>query len=109
MASASVSAAAGLERADCLGSVGRRWANYPITAHPKRRMHSIPLRVVLRQSGSCSIQHERGARDREAFKSCTTQSGQINSDRSAVDSAGKKNAESTPVMYPSPNRIVGLG
>jgi len=50
MASASVSAAAGLDKADCLGSVGRRWANSPITAHPKRRMHGIPLRVVPRQA-----------------------------------------------------------
>src|SRR5271165_3603376 len=46
MASASVSAAAGLDKAGCLGSVGRRWANSPITAHPKRRMRGIPLRVV---------------------------------------------------------------
>src|SRR6266850_2990343 len=59
MASASVSAAAGLERADCLCLVGRRWANSPITAHPQRRMQRIPLRVVPWQALVAQIKCDR--------------------------------------------------
>src|SRR5260221_2251055 len=81
MASASVSATAGLDKADCLGSVGRRWANSPITAHPKRRMHGIPLRVVQ-------------------FKPQGSQVPTLNpGQRKLLNQAGKKKAENTPVMH----------
>src|SRR5262249_55480446 len=46
MASASVSVAGNLPLLACLGSVGRFRANGPVAAHPNRRMHQIPFRVV---------------------------------------------------------------
>src|SRR6266700_3159976 len=103
MASASVNGAAGLEPANCFDSVGRRWANSPITAHPKRRMHAIPLRVVqLSPQGSYVRTLKPWQAEVAQFKCDREWSNQLRPQ--AVDSAGKKKVENTPVMHPSPQK-----
>src|ERR1700686_1992572 len=90
MASASVSAATGLETTGCLGSVGRFWANSPITAHPERRMHGIPLRVVLFSFRGSQVQ---------TLKPWQAEVAQFTCDRKAADVAGKTRAGIALVMH----------
>jgi hypothetical protein len=81
------SARSKLRRSRLPGSVGRRWANSPITAHPKRRMRSIPLRVVQLSAQGAQVR---------TLKPWQAEIAQFTCDREAIDSAGKEQAESSP-------------